>query len=128
MDRRDFDDAPVGIALIGVGDDDCGRIVRANRTFGEFVARAPENLVGASFCDLIHERDRAYAVEEFATLMSGEGGSREGEGRLVAADGRIRWVRVHAGLFPSDGTVRAVVMIHVRQIAELAAPPSAPAL
>jgi PAS domain S-box-containing protein len=119
MDRRDFDEAAAGIALVGVEDHDCGHIVRTNRTFADLVARRPEELLGSSFCDLIHPADRAYAVEEFETLIAGQRGACEGEGRLIGKDGRICWVRVHAGLFPSDGTARAVVMIHVTQIAEL---------
>jgi PAS domain S-box-containing protein len=119
MDRREFDDARVGIALIGVGDHDCGHIVRTNRTFADLVAARPEELVGGSFCDLIHPADRAYAVEEFETLLGGRRGACEGEGRLIGKDGRVCWVRVHAGLFPTDGTVDAVVMIHVTRIAEL---------
>jgi PAS domain S-box-containing protein len=127
MDRRNFDDALVGVALIGVSDDDRGEIVRANRALGGIVERTPEELVGSSFCDLIHPTDRAYAVSEFETLAAGHAGSCEGEGRLVAKDGRICWVRVHAGLFPSDGRARPVVMIRLTQIAELSAPPAAPA-
>jgi PAS domain S-box-containing protein len=126
MDRRDFNDAPVGIALIGVSGDDCGHIVRANRTLGVLVARTPEELAGSSLCDLIHEEDRAYAAEEFARLISGPGGSCEGEGRLVAEGGQIHWVRIHAGLFPTDGVGREIVMIHVTQIAELGRPPGPP--
>ena len=123
MDTRRFNDAPVGIALIGVGGDDCGRIVRANRAFGTLLASTPDELAGASMCDRIHSDDRARAADEFARLIGQAGGSCEGEGRLLTTDGQTRWVRVHAGLLPTDGVARALVMIHVIQIAELTTRP-----
>jgi PAS domain S-box-containing protein len=119
MNSPDFNDAPVGIAMIGVDRDDCGRVIRANRTLAALVASMPEELAERSMCDLIHERNRAYAIEQFAGLIGRDGGSCEGEGRLVAKDGRIGWVRVHAGLFPTDGIARAVVMLRFAPIAEL---------
>jgi PAS domain S-box-containing protein len=123
MDVRLFNDAPVGIALIGVAGDDSGRIVRANRAFGTLLASTPDELAGTSMCDLIHTDDRARAAAEFVRLIGQTGGSCEGEGRLLTSDGQTRWVRVHAGLLPTDGVARAVVMIHVIQIAELTTQP-----
>lgn len=119
MQVRDFHDAPVGIALVGVDGEDRGRIVRANHTLGALVGTRPETLAGSLFCDLVHAQDRQYAAEEFAGLVDRAWGACEGEGRLVAANGRTRWVRIHAAMFPADGVARAVVMVRVIQIAEL---------
>lgn len=121
MERRNFDDALVGVALVGVTGRERGTIVRANRALADLVARMPAELVGISFCELVHPDDRGYAGEEFGTLCEGAARACEGEGRLVAADGRVCWVRAHAGLFPGDGAARAVVMIRLTQIAELSA-------
>jgi PAS domain S-box-containing protein len=123
MDLRVFNDAPIGIALIGVIGDDCGRIVKANRTLGALLASTPEELTGSSLCELIHGEDRARAADEFARMISRAEVSCEGEGRLLAKDGGVRRVRVHVDLLPTDGVARAVAITRIVQIAELARQP-----
>jgi PAS domain S-box-containing protein len=115
---RAFNHAPVGIALIGVTAGDFGRIVQANRALAALVASTPEELTGRSLCELIHTEDRGYAVDEFARMIDRAGGLCEGEGRLVAANGVVRWVHVDARLLPTDWIDRALAIIHITQIAE----------
>lgn len=118
---------PVGIALIGVAGDDAGRIVRANRALATLLASTVEELAGSVLCDFIHEDDRDRALAQFTRMVARARGSCEGEGRLLVKEGGVRWVRVHAGLLPTDGDVRPTVMLHINQIAELTEPIDAPA-
>jgi PAS domain S-box-containing protein len=114
-----FGDTPVGIALIGVTGDDCGRIVRANRVLADLLASTVEDLTGSVVCEFIHEEDRTRAVEEFTLMLGRARGSCEGEGRLLVGEGGVRWVRVHAGVMPTAADARPMVMLHINQIAEL---------
>jgi PAS domain S-box-containing protein len=116
MGRR-FSDAHKGIALIGVYGEDSGRIVRVNRALADLLATTREELVGTSICDRIHSADRDRAVDRFLRLIGGAG-SCEGEGRLLAEDGRVRWVRVFAALLPPGDVARPVAMLHFAEIAE----------
>lgn len=118
MDRQVFGDEPVGIALISVTGDDCGRIIQANRSLAFLLATTVEDLKGILMHELIHNDDRVRAVDEF-TRMIGQGRSScGGEGRLLVREGGVRWVRVQAGLMPSVGDARLMVLLHINQIAE----------
>ena len=126
MDSQVFE-PPVGIALIGITGDDAGRIVRANRTLATLLASTLEELTGSVFCDLIHADDRSRALAEFTRMVARARGSCEGDGRLLVKEGGVRWVRVHAGLMPTGGDVRPMMMLHINQIAELTEPIEEPA-
>jgi PAS domain S-box-containing protein len=118
MDTQVFSDQPVGIALISVTGTDCGRIVQANRSLAFLLATTVEDLKGILLPELIHTEDRARAIDEF-TRMIGQGrNSCTGEGRLLVKGGGIRWVRVQAGLMPSGGDARLMVLLHINQIAD----------
>ncbi len=79
------------------------------------------------FCDLIHADDRSRALAEFTRMVARARGSCEGDGRLLVKEGGVRWVRVHAGLMPTGGDVRPMMMLHINQIAELTEPIEEPA-
>ena len=127
MDRRVFGDEPVGIALISVTGDDCGRIIQANRSLAFLLATTVEDLKGVLLPELIHAEDRPRAIDEF-TRMIGQGRSScGGEGRLLVKDGGVRWVRIQAGLMPSGGDARLMVLLHIKEIAEPPAQAASPA-
>jgi len=117
-----FGDTPVGIALIGVTGDDCGRIVRANRVLADLLASTVEDLTGSQVCDFIHAEDRTRAVEEFTSMLGRARASCEGDCRLLVGEGEVRWVRVHAGVMPTAEDTRRMVMLHINQITELTSP------
>ena len=125
MDRR-FSDAHKGIALIGVYGEDCARIVTVNRALADLLAATPEDLVGSSICERIHAADRNRAVDELLRLIGGAA-SCEAEGRMLANDGRVRWVRVFAALLPPGDIARPLAMLHFAHIAERDEQPRDPA-
>jgi PAS domain S-box-containing protein len=126
MDTQVCTDEAVGIALINVTGDDSGRIVGANRSLAFLLATTVEDLKGSVLCELIHTEDRIRAVDEF-TRMIGQGrNSCAGEGRLLVKEGGVRWVRVQAGIMPSGGDARLMVLLHINQIAEPSAQAASP--
>ena len=64
-----------------------GTIVRANATFGALVGRAPEELVGRRFPDLLTAGGRIYHETHYAPLLRMQGSVREIAVDLVRADG-----------------------------------------
>ena len=111
--RPGRDDSPIGTeplknaltgaALIGVGDHDRGRILKANRPLAELLGSTLQDVAGASMFDYIHEEDRDRAAHELARLISGVISWHDSEWRVVATDGAELRVRVQAALV-SGGT------------------------
>ncbi len=52
--------------------DASGRITLLNRVFEDLTGRARENWIGSYFAPIIHEDDRAFAVDNFQAALRGE--------------------------------------------------------
>jgi PAS domain S-box-containing protein len=115
MDLRQ-QQAPVPTALIGVAGHDSGRILRANHAFAELVAGTTETVRGWRIYDVIHERDRARIEEAFSGLISAAVTEYEGDARLVATNGRLRFVTVNAALLSAQ--TRRLVLMRVVSVAD----------
>lgn len=77
-------------------------IAFANRAYGRLVGRDPDSLIGESFLGMIPEQDRAKVLDEISTLTA-EQPTRTHEHRVLAAGGRIVWIRwTNHALFDND--------------------------
>jgi PAS domain S-box-containing protein len=103
--------APVPTALIGVAGHEYGRILRANHAFAELVAGTTETVRGWRISDVIHERDRARIEDAFSALISATMAEYEGDARLVAHNGRLRFVTVTAALLSAQ--TRRLLLLRV---------------
>jgi diguanylate cyclase (GGDEF)-like protein/PAS domain S-box-containing protein len=81
-----FEQAQIGLALADLA----GRFVRVNPTYAELLGRAPEDLIGVAFTDLLHADDAI--AHDLQRLLSGHQASLQGEQRFVRGDGRTGWV------------------------------------
>lgn len=88
----------VGTALIAIGHAGWGQIVRANHALAELLASTPEALVGTLLGDHVHPADQTTVVDAFAQLVGDPRRSYEGRWRMIAADGTLRSVSVHASV------------------------------
>jgi hypothetical protein len=68
-----------------------------------------ETVRGWRICDVIHEHDRARIEEAFGGLIRATVTEYEGDARLVATNGRLRFVTVNAALLSAQ-TRRLVLM------------------
>jgi PAS domain S-box-containing protein len=108
MDLSRFYEArPVTKALIGTTGEERGRVVNATAAFCDLLGCAPGELDGATLVDFVHPDDRARSLREFCRLVAGHCVSFDGIGRLLARDGRVRWLNVHASL-TADGELVAI--------------------
>jgi PAS domain S-box-containing protein len=108
MDLSRFYEArPVTKALIGTTGEERGRVVSATAAFCDLLGYAPGELDGAKLLDFVHPEDRARSLHEFCRLVAGPCVSFDGIGRLLARDGRVRWLSVHASL-SADGELVAI--------------------
>lgn len=89
---------PAGAALVGVAEENRGRILRANRALASLLGSTPNALVGTRLSDHIHPSDRARALTDFLRLVGGTRTSFEGRFCLLAADGRGLAAHAYASL------------------------------
>lgn len=85
-----FESAPIGMAMADLE----GKIIRANRAYGEILSRSPDELLGTSANDLTHPEDRQASQLEMHRLLSGQIDRYQMEKRYIRADGRVVWVMV----------------------------------
>ncbi len=83
-----FDRARMGLALADLATS----YVRVNDTYAELLGRAPEDLVGVTFTEVLHPDDRLPELMRVDDLLSGREESLSAEERYVAPDGRVLWV------------------------------------
>jgi len=88
--RTSFEQAPIGMGLASRD----GRLVRANRAFGEILGRRAQDLVGLPLRDITHPDDWEANATQIRALFTGETDRYQMEKRYIHADGHIVWVSV----------------------------------
>ncbi|MGZ4804146.1 MAG: EAL domain-containing protein [Acidimicrobiia bacterium] len=92
--RHAFDDAPIGIALVGLD----GRIMRANRAIGELFGRDQAELLGESVSDITHPDDRESSEAQLRRLLAGEIERYRLEKRYLRPHGDVVWASLSVSL------------------------------
>ncbi|HEX2702943.1 MAG TPA: PAS domain-containing protein [Solirubrobacteraceae bacterium] len=106
---RFYEARPVARALIGTSDEERGLIVSASNALADLLACDCAALVGRALVDFVHPDDRRRARKEFARLVVRGRATYDGVGRLLAANGDVRWLTVHASLAPDCERQRLAV-------------------
>jgi diguanylate cyclase (GGDEF)-like protein/PAS domain S-box-containing protein len=86
-----FDNVLVGLALADLST----RYIRVNATYAGLLGRAPEDLVGVAFPDVVRSDGGPGLAARLADLLAGLEPTLSAEERYVAPDGRESWV-LHA--------------------------------
>ena len=92
--RLTIDNAPVGIALVGLD----GTFLRANEALCRILGYSAEELVELSFQDLTHPDDLDADLDHVEELLAGEISSYRMRKRYVHADGHHIWTELSVGL------------------------------
>jgi len=95
---------PAGAVLVGVAEENRGRILRANNAFASLLESTPEALVGSRVCDHIDPADRARALAGFLRLIGGARSALEGNTSLLTAEGVARPVTGYASVVAAGST------------------------
>ncbi len=101
-----------------------GRLVRVNPAWSRVLGHQPEDLVGASWIELVHPDDQEQTASLAAALASGERPSIKVKNRFRHADGSWRWFSWSA---IADADVQRILAVarditeSREQLAELAA-------
>lgn len=111
---RATQDSTVLFQLSGVGvvetDLRTGRLVRANRTFCEWVGYSETELQETTYLELTHPDDRERDAERFAALV--RGGSRGGQSltRLRCKDGSVVCLELHVTVIGEGDEARNITV------------------
>jgi diguanylate cyclase (GGDEF)-like protein/PAS domain S-box-containing protein len=96
--RSAFEDAPIGIALIGINPESEGRFLRVNRALCELTGYSSEKLRMTDIHALLHPNDLSTDVAAMIGLIQGEVDGFQLEQRLLHAERHAVWVTLSASL------------------------------
>ena len=92
--RRAFDDAPIGLALVGLD----GRWLRVNRMLCEITGYGESLLLGQEFQEITHPDDLAEDLAQVERMLAGEIRVYQIEKRYLRPDGEPVWVLLSVSL------------------------------
>lgn len=92
--RLTFDEAPIGMAIVGLG----GRFVRVNRSLCQIVGYSPEDLAGLTYQDITHPDDVDLDVALAGQLARGEIPSYQLAKRYIHKEGRVVYVMLSVSI------------------------------
>ncbi|WP_432497944.1 sensor domain-containing diguanylate cyclase [Kineococcus auxinigenes] len=99
--RTAFGTAPVGMMIVGLGEENAGRILQVNTTLCEFTGLSGPELLERDVHDLVHPDDRAEGLLGFAPFLLGELAHGQVEQRYRHTDGTTRWGLLTATAMPA---------------------------
>jgi diguanylate cyclase (GGDEF)-like protein/PAS domain S-box-containing protein len=116
--RVTVEHAPIGVAVIDLGDGDDGRLRSANPAFSRLFADPDPAAAGATLSSLIHRDDAQALRADLGLLASGHLGRIEVEVRVLRPDGELRWLLLTGSAVPAaDGTPHQAI-VHALDIGE----------
>jgi diguanylate cyclase (GGDEF)-like protein/PAS domain S-box-containing protein len=109
-----FDHARIGLALADLSTN----YVRVNRTYAQLMGRAPEDLVGVPFSQMLHPDDRSGEDLRTTLLLSGREHALTAEQRYVSASGTVTWVLHGVTVVPGPDGRAAWFAVSAQDITE----------
>jgi two-component system sensor histidine kinase/response regulator len=85
--RSSFDDAAIGMALVGTD----GRFLQTNRSLREILGYPEEELLEKSFHDITHPDDLDANLDHLGRILAGEMRTYQIEKRYMHKEGRVVW-------------------------------------
>jgi diguanylate cyclase (GGDEF)-like protein/PAS domain S-box-containing protein len=110
--RTAFENAPIGMALIGLD----GRFKRVNRSLCEIVGFDEADLLTRTFQEITHPDDLDADIELLRALIAGETPTYSMEKRYVHATGRLVWIELHVSLVCDEEGEPVHLVAQIRDI------------
>ena len=112
--RSVFEDAPIGVALVGLD----RRYLRVNRQLCEMLGYPEENLLAMTSSEVTHPDDLEISAARMRQVVGGEPGSHALEKRYVRADGRVVWVLSSVSMVETVGGEPGYFVVLYQDITE----------
>ena len=94
--RRAFEDAPIGMALFGVGATERARLLQVNHSLCQITGYAAQELEAITLDQITHPYDLDEELPLLERLLSGEIPNYQLEKRFLRSDGSTVWVLYNA--------------------------------
>ena len=107
-----FDEAPIGVALVGLD----GHWLRVNRAMCGIVGYSEEQLLQRNFRDITHPDDCADDDEYIRRLVAGDIATNQIEKRYVHALGHVVWIQLNVSLARDANGVPLYFVTQVQDI------------
>lgn len=92
--RKSFEDAAIGMAIVGVE----GQFRLVNRAFSEMVGYSASELIAKKIADITHPEDVEASNDVRNKILKGERSDHPQEKRYLHKDGRVIWVSLTRAL------------------------------
>ena len=119
--RETFDEAPIGIALVGPN----GRWLEVNRALCEIVGYSEPELLQLTFQDITHPDDLEADLRKLGQVLSGEIQTYQMEKRYFHKEGHAIWARLSVALVRDERGTPLHFVSHIEDITRARAAESA---
>lgn len=96
--RRSFDDAAIGMSIIGLG----GEIIKVNQALSEMFGYSPAELYRMTIFDITHPEDRGRTAILREQIIAGGTTNRQEQKRYVRKDGSVVWCMLNRSVVKDD--------------------------
>ncbi|HEX4010682.1 MAG TPA: PAS domain S-box protein [Solirubrobacteraceae bacterium] len=110
--RETFDEAPIGVALVGVN----GRFLEVNRALCEILGYPPDALLELSFQQITHPDDLDADLALVRQVLAGEIPTYQMEKRYFHRRGHVIWVKLSVSLIRDETGTPLHFVSHVEDI------------
>ena len=119
--RETFDEAPIGVALVGPN----GRWLEVNRALCEIVGYSEAELLALTFQDLSHPDDLDADLQRLGQVLTGEIQTYQMEKRYFHKDGHTIWAKLSVSLIRDERGTPLHFVSHIEDITRAKAAESA---
>jgi len=119
--RETFDEAPIGVALVGPN----GRWLEVNRALCEIVGYSEAELLALTFQDISHPDDLEADLQKLGQVLAGEILTYQMEKRYFHKDGHAIWAKLSVSLIRDERGTPLHFVAHIEDITRAKAAESA---
>ena len=112
--RRSFDNATIGMALVGRD----GRWLQVNRSLCEILGYPEEELLGKTFQDITHPDDLDVDLDNLRRMLAGETRTYQTEKRYFHREGHVVWILLSVSLVQDEEGEPLYFVSQVQDISE----------
>lgn len=113
--RRSFDDAAIGMTIIGIG----GDILKVNQSFAEMIGYSESELYSMSIFDITHPDDRGKSAILREQVIAGGTQNRQEQKRYIRKDGGAIWCLLNRSVVKDDNGNTLYTIGQLQDITEL---------
>ncbi|MDB9314534.1 PAS domain S-box protein [Spirulina sp. CS-785/01] len=114
--RLAFENAPIGMALVSLGEAQQGEVLRVNRALCQMLGYSETEFKQETVQNLIHPEDWQSDLEKVTQLMAGKNPSYELEKRIRHQQGHWVWIHLSVSLVRHEKESPLYCVCHIQDI------------